>query len=174
LRSHENSNLYEYFSQFGQIDKAFIIKDPATGESRCFGFVEFVERSSVDAVFDQEFHKIKGKKVECKPFGGTKMGKSDENLFDTFSKSKSSKILPKKGNQKKTGFGKGGVYDSDLDSDKSYESEESGDYQSKPLVKDLKDSSSEKKPTIQKTKTSNNNGLNHYDKKQPTTIVRKP
>jgi RNA recognition motif-containing protein len=142
LRSHENSNLYEYFSQFGQIDKAFIIKDPATGESRCFGFVEFVERSSVDAVFDQEFHKIKGKKVEC--------------------------------NQKKTGFGKGGVYDSDLDSDKSYESGESGDYQSKPLVKDLKDSSSEKKPTIQKPKTSNNNGVNHYDKKQPTTIVRKP
>jgi RNA recognition motif-containing protein len=174
LRSHENSNLYEYFSQFGQIDKAFIIKDPATGESRCFGFVEFVDRSSVDAVFDQELHKIKGKKVECKPFGGTKMGKSDENLFDTFSKSKSSKTFPKKSNLKKSGFGKGGVYDSDLDSDKSYESGESGDYQSKPLAKDLKDSSSEKKPTIRKTKTSNNNGLNHYDKKQLTTIVRKP
>jgi hypothetical protein len=119
-------------------------------------------------------HKIKGKKVECKPFGGTKMGKSDENLFETFSKSKSLNKNLKKVNQKKTGFGKGVVYNSDLDSDKSYESGESGDYQSKPVPKD----SSSEKPSvqkIQKTQTSNNNGPIYYEtKKQPTTIVRKP
>ena len=102
------------------------------------------------------------------------MGKSDENLFDTFSKSKSLNKNLKKVNQKKTGFGKGGVYDSDLDSDKSYESGESGEYQSKPVPK----VPSIEKPSvqkIQKTQTSNNNASNYYEtKKQPTTIVRKP
>jgi len=126
LKTHEHSHLYEYFAKFGQIDKAFIIKDSATGESRCFGFVEFVEKAAVDDVLDMDTHKIKGKKVECKPFIGTKMNQYDKNLFDDYSKKQgysknSSSNYQNKNhkNQKNYGFGKGGVYDSDLESDKS-------------------------------------------------------
>lgn len=43
-------SLKDYFSQFGEVDKAFVIYHHKTGESRGFGFVEFVNKNSVSEV----------------------------------------------------------------------------------------------------------------------------
>lgn len=46
--------LKEYFEQFGRVDKAFIIYHHKSGESRGFGFVEFVEKKSVSHVLQHK------------------------------------------------------------------------------------------------------------------------
>jgi len=43
-------DLRDYFEKFGSISDATVKTDPATGRSKGFGFVVFVEPSSVDQV----------------------------------------------------------------------------------------------------------------------------
>lgn len=56
----------EFFSRFGEITEALIMRDRATNKSRGFGFVTFVHEDSVDKVFAAGQLQIQGKHVEVK------------------------------------------------------------------------------------------------------------
>jgi len=46
-------DLRSFFSAFGDIKYAKVVKDKETGRSKGFGFVEFVDESKASAVFEQ-------------------------------------------------------------------------------------------------------------------------
>jgi len=54
-----------FFSRFGEIKDAIVMRDRLTGASRGFGFVTFAEPSSVAKVLAQEL-KLDGRVVDCK------------------------------------------------------------------------------------------------------------
>jgi len=54
-----------YFSRFGEIKDAVIMRDKLTGASRGFGFVRFADASSLDKVLSQELE-LDGRKVDVK------------------------------------------------------------------------------------------------------------
>mmetsp|Transcript_11361 Transcript_11361/g.36025 ORF Transcript_11361/g.36025 Transcript_11361/m.36025 type:complete len:392 (+) Transcript_11361:426-1601(+) len=53
--------LRSYFTQFGEISSAQVMKDRATGQSRGFGFVSFSNPQSVNVVLTKQPHVINGK-----------------------------------------------------------------------------------------------------------------
>jgi len=55
-----------FFSRFGPIKDAIIMRDKSTGVSRGFGFVIFHEPTSVDKVLMQEDLTLDGRKIDCK------------------------------------------------------------------------------------------------------------
>ncbi|XP_074285086.1 heterogeneous nuclear ribonucleoprotein 1 [Silene latifolia] len=57
--------LKEYFSTFGEVIEAVIMKDRATGRARGFGFIVFSDPAVADRVI-QEKHNIDGRLVEAK------------------------------------------------------------------------------------------------------------
>nr|ACI67551.1 Heterogeneous nuclear ribonucleoprotein A0 [Salmo salar] len=62
----EDEHLNEYFSQFGEIEKAEVIAEKETGKKRGFGFVHFTDNDSADKAVVLKFHNINGHKVEVK------------------------------------------------------------------------------------------------------------
>ena len=64
--STDEDKLRKYFKQYGNVQEAVVMKDPATKRSRGFGFVTFHDVSSVDSALADEPHTIDGRKVcEC-------------------------------------------------------------------------------------------------------------
>lgn len=59
-------SLRDYFSRFGEITEAMVMKDPTTRRSRGFGFITFGDAASVDKVLAQSTHELDGKKVDPK------------------------------------------------------------------------------------------------------------
>lgn len=57
--------LREYFSQFGPVESAEVMKDRYTGKSRGFGFVSFVDAASAIKALHME-HSIDGRRCEAK------------------------------------------------------------------------------------------------------------
>lgn len=55
----------EFFSKYGEIEEAIIMRDKATGNSRGFGFVTYVDITSLDQVLSGELE-LEGRKVDCK------------------------------------------------------------------------------------------------------------
>lgn len=51
--------LNEYFSKFGEIEDCFTVKDPKSGKSRGFGFVQFRELPPIEAVMSSRPHMMK-------------------------------------------------------------------------------------------------------------------
>lgn len=49
-----NSELMAYFSQYGQISNAYIIKDPDTKNNRSYGYIIFKHQIDFDAFFSRE------------------------------------------------------------------------------------------------------------------------
>uniref|UniRef100_A0A668ACJ0 RRM domain-containing protein n=1 Tax=Myripristis murdjan TaxID=586833 RepID=A0A668ACJ0_9TELE len=64
----EEEHMTEYFSQFGEIEKAEVISEKETGKKRGFGFVHFTDNDSADKAVVMKFHTVKGHKVEVKKF----------------------------------------------------------------------------------------------------------
>uniref|UniRef100_A0A8C7IU03 Heteroous nuclear ribonucleoprotein A0 n=1 Tax=Oncorhynchus kisutch TaxID=8019 RepID=A0A8C7IU03_ONCKI len=62
----EDEHLNDYFSQFGEIEKAEVIAEKETGKKRGFGFVHFTDNDSADKAVVVKFHTINGHKVEVK------------------------------------------------------------------------------------------------------------
>ncbi len=60
------AQLREFYSKWGEITDAVVMKDQRTGKSRCFGFVTFAEASSVDAAQAARPHTIDDKEVDSK------------------------------------------------------------------------------------------------------------
>merc|ERR1719285_625749 len=65
-RDLDNDQLVSVFSQYGAVQDCVIMKDGATGISRGFGFITFVEPSSVEEVLKNPKFEISGKIIECK------------------------------------------------------------------------------------------------------------
>ncbi|XP_049314379.1 RNA-binding protein Musashi homolog Rbp6 isoform X2 [Bactrocera dorsalis] len=59
-------SLRDYFSRFGDISEAMVMKDPTTRRSRGFGFITFSDPASVDKVLTQGTHELDGKKIDPK------------------------------------------------------------------------------------------------------------
>uniref|UniRef100_G3PVS6 Heterogeneous nuclear ribonucleoprotein A0b n=1 Tax=Gasterosteus aculeatus TaxID=69293 RepID=G3PVS6_GASAC len=62
----EEEHLTEYFSQYGEIEKAEVISEKETGKKRGFGFVYFTDHDAADKAVVVKFHTINGHKVEVK------------------------------------------------------------------------------------------------------------
>ena len=56
----------EYFSQYGPVVEALVMRDPATKHSRGFGFVTFAQAESVEKVSQSGLHNLDGKKIDPK------------------------------------------------------------------------------------------------------------
>jgi len=56
-------HLFDYFSSFGEVANAYIIYDPKTGNSKNFGYVEFADNLTTEAVLKQHTHEILNKQV---------------------------------------------------------------------------------------------------------------
>lgn len=58
--------LRKYFSTYGTVNDAVVMKDPVSGRSRGFGFITFEDIESVDVALENEPHSIDSRKVEAK------------------------------------------------------------------------------------------------------------
>ncbi|XP_063388809.1 heterogeneous nuclear ribonucleoprotein 87F-like [Cydia fagiglandana] len=63
---HDEEQLREYFSSYGNVQNVSIVTDKATGKKRGFGFVEFDDYDPVDKVCLNVPHKIGGKQLDVK------------------------------------------------------------------------------------------------------------
>ena len=62
----EDEHLTEYFTQFGEVQKAEVISEKETGKKRGFGFVHFTDDDAADKAALLKFHTINGHRVEVK------------------------------------------------------------------------------------------------------------
>lgn len=61
-----DETLREYFSQYGAVTDAVVMREPGSRRSRGFGFITYAESSSVDRALAEEEHMIDGRRVEAK------------------------------------------------------------------------------------------------------------
>jgi len=61
-----DSGFASFFSKFGPIKDAVVMRDKSTGVSRGFGFVIFDDPASVDKVLAQGDLSLDGRKIDCK------------------------------------------------------------------------------------------------------------
>merc|ERR1712096_213905 len=99
-RDTTSTHMKEYFSTFGKVADAIIMKDYETGKPRGFGFVLFEEKETVDKVLQAEKHELNGGKVEPKKcekkegkmfVGGIKSSTEDDVVkahFETYERPK--------------------------------------------------------------------------------------
>lgn len=59
----EDDSLREYFSKWGEITDAVVMKEPGTRRSRGFGFVTYASPDSVDDVLQDKPHVVDDKEV---------------------------------------------------------------------------------------------------------------
>ncbi|KAF3443299.1 hypothetical protein FNV43_RR12981 [Rhamnella rubrinervis] len=78
----DEERLKEYFSTFGEVVEAVIMKDRTTGRARGFGFVVFADPSVADRVI-KEKHNIDGRMVEAKKA----VPRDDQNILSRNSSS---------------------------------------------------------------------------------------
>jgi len=58
--------LRQFFSYYGVVREAVVLFDNNRGASRCFGFVTFDSKETVDSLVKNKNYVIKGKQVEVK------------------------------------------------------------------------------------------------------------
>ncbi|ESQ32501.1 hypothetical protein EUTSA_v10004139mg [Eutrema salsugineum] len=88
--------LKEYFSSFGEVIEAVIMKDRTTGRARGFGFVVFADPAVAETVV-KEKHNIDGRLVEAKKA----VPRDDLNIINRSSNSNSIQGSPGSGRTKK-------------------------------------------------------------------------
>ena len=60
-----SENLRKYFSVYGSIEDAVVMKDPISKRSRGFGFITFTDVNSVDDALAKEPHTIDSRRVSA-------------------------------------------------------------------------------------------------------------
>lgn len=63
------ATLNSYFSQFGRVS-SIVMMDKATGRSRGFGFVDFVDEAAMQTALQMHQHVVDGAAVTCSAYGG--------------------------------------------------------------------------------------------------------
>lgn len=61
--STDDDKLRKYFSAYGTVQDAVVMKDPVSRRSRGFGFITFIDIESLDKALDVDPHTIDGRKV---------------------------------------------------------------------------------------------------------------
>ncbi len=61
-----SDDLRNFFSNFGDVREAVVLFDNNRGASRCFGFVTFDSKETVDLLVKDNNYVIKGKPVDVK------------------------------------------------------------------------------------------------------------
>jgi len=83
-----NTNLLKYFTRYGEVIDCVVMKNPATGKSRGFGFVKFRDSAVIEVVLASQPHTIDSRQVDvkaCNPRWMNKGGKSAEkNKYKIF------------------------------------------------------------------------------------------
>ncbi|MCQ2818281.1 MAG: hypothetical protein MJ252_13520 [archaeon] len=64
--SVNNDDLKNYFSHYGTVKEACVLFDNNRGASRCFGFVTFEEKETVEKLVKTNNYCINGKKIDVK------------------------------------------------------------------------------------------------------------
>merc|ERR1719321_1175738 len=77
------TKLQTHFGQFGAVSKVTVMYDKATGNSKGYGFVTYVEPATCAQVIAQGAHSIDGKQVEAKKYlgKGAQKGEGGRNPF---------------------------------------------------------------------------------------------
>lgn len=65
--SVNSEDLEKYFQSYGTVKEASVMYDSDRGVSRCFGFVTFEHKETVEALVKDQNFIIKGKAIEVKP-----------------------------------------------------------------------------------------------------------
>ncbi|KAI7862672.1 hypothetical protein BDF14DRAFT_1735701, partial [Spinellus fusiger] len=60
-----DDSLRQYFAQFGEVADCVVMRDPATGRSRGFGFLTMLDTNVVDTIVNQD-HYLDGKRIDPK------------------------------------------------------------------------------------------------------------
>eukprot|EP00930_Biecheleria_cincta_P019722 TRINITY_DN14988_c0_g1_i1.p1 TRINITY_DN14988_c0_g1~~TRINITY_DN14988_c0_g1_i1.p1 ORF type:complete len:660 (-),score=137.64 TRINITY_DN14988_c0_g1_i1:49-2007(-) len=68
-QSTSNDSLKEYFGKFGRVS-SIVMMDKATGRSRGFGFVDFVDEAAMQTALQMGQHIIDGAPVTCSSYEG--------------------------------------------------------------------------------------------------------
>ncbi|EGT45725.1 hypothetical protein CAEBREN_10423 [Caenorhabditis brenneri] len=119
-------NLRDYFGRFGEVNECMVMRDPATKRARGFGFITFVDPSSVDKVLHARDHELDGKKIDPKVafpkrtqaklvtktkkvfIGGLSATSTLEDMkqyFETYGKVEDAMLMYDKATQRHRGFG---------------------------------------------------------------------
>uniref|UniRef100_A0A8R1EW51 RRM domain-containing protein n=1 Tax=Caenorhabditis japonica TaxID=281687 RepID=A0A8R1EW51_CAEJA len=119
-------NLRDYFGKFGEVNECMVMRDPATKRARGFGFITFVDPSSVDKVLNSRDHELDGKKIDPKVafpkrtqaklvtktkkvfIGGLSATSTLEDMkmyFETYGKVEDAMLMYDKATQRHRGFG---------------------------------------------------------------------
>ncbi|KAI9483593.1 MAG: hypothetical protein EXX96DRAFT_558835 [Benjaminiella poitrasii] len=76
-----DENLRQYFSQFGEVVKCTIMRDPMTQRSKGYAFLTMSDKSAVDNVMNQEQHSLDGKKIDPKRAISREEQEKTEKIF---------------------------------------------------------------------------------------------
>ncbi|CAI5444489.1 unnamed protein product [Caenorhabditis angaria] len=119
-------NLRDYFGRFGEVNECMVMRDPATKRARGFGFITFVDPSSVDKVLQTREHELDGKRIDPKVafpkrvqsklvtktkkvfIGGLSATSTLEDMkmyFETYGKVEDAMLMFDKATQRHRGFG---------------------------------------------------------------------
>jgi RNA recognition motif-containing protein len=74
----DDKKLADYFKKFGEIKNAYVICDPENGRSKGFGYVQFVNKETLNEVLAQK-HKIGDKEVFITRFEMAEFEKKQKN-----------------------------------------------------------------------------------------------
>lgn len=72
--STTNESLCQYFSKYGKISNAYIIRKPGVDESRGFGYVKFEAELALQKALAVKNHQLDGANIQIKGF----VGKNDQ------------------------------------------------------------------------------------------------
>ncbi|KAH8363396.1 hypothetical protein KR084_009567, partial [Drosophila pseudotakahashii] len=76
------TELRHIFSRFGEIRKHKIVRDPRTGKSSCYGFVEFVSpRQAAAAQICLDGHEVRGKRIKVSYARSSDNQMANTNLY---------------------------------------------------------------------------------------------
>jgi RNA recognition motif-containing protein len=89
-----DKDLWDYFSAYGVVRKAYVIRDPHTNRSRKFGFVIMEREEDVVKVLSSNQHRVKNNVVTIKRFA-----KEEDFIKEKLEKKKPKNAHDKKGSQ---------------------------------------------------------------------------
>lgn len=59
-------DLFNFFNKYGLVREAVVLYDNNRGASRCFGFVTFEQKETVDLLVKENNYVLKGKQIDVK------------------------------------------------------------------------------------------------------------